>query len=100
MRRAPLPSVMDSTGSVGPTVMRRQFFWTYKVKTGNCEVVRAPVGEGGSRNLNLNCPPKLFQVVMLTWHSISVGAEENTKSGLVIDGLTAGVLPTGLNTIG
>lgn len=45
MRRAPRPSVMDSTGSVGPTVMRRQFFWTYKVKTGNCEVVKAPADE-------------------------------------------------------
>ena len=34
-----------------------------------------------------------------TWHSISVGAEEDAQSRLVIDGLTAGVLSTSLDTI-
>ncbi len=49
MRSAPRPSVTDSAGSADGVIFR-QFFCTYSVKTGNCDVVRAPgAGRGRKR---------------------------------------------------
>lgn len=39
-------------------------------------------------------------MIVNTWHGVGVGAEQDAKSGFVVDGLTAGVLSTRLDTVG